>query len=147
MKHGSLFTGFGGWDIGAKTAGLELAWGLEYDPEIAAVANANLGDHVRVGDILETDPASFERVDVLHASPPCPNFSVAKSDRGETERDIAMGRKVADFIRHHQPRIFTLENVYGYRHSESWAIIRETLAEEGYWVDMQHVNAADFGVS
>lgn len=146
MKHGSLFTGFGGWDIGAQAAGLELAWGVEYDPEIAAVANANLGGHVRVADILEIDPASLERVDVLHASPPCPNFSVAKRDRGETERDIAMGRKVADFIRHHQPRIFTLENVYGYRQSESWAIIRETLAEEGYWVDMQHVNAGDFGV-
>ena len=146
MKHGSLFTGFGGWDVGARAAGFDLAWGVEYIPEIAAVANANLGGHVRVGDILDMDPTTFEQVDALHVSPPCPNFSVAKTGRGETENDIALGRKVAEFIMVHRPRIFTLENVWGYRHSESWVIILETLNSLGYWFDMAHVNAADFGV-
>lgn len=143
---GSLFSGFGGADIGAKAAGLELAWGVELEPAIAEVANANMGGHVQVMDILDADPHRFDRVDVLHASPPCPNFSVAKATRGETALDIALARKVAEFIAVLRPQVFTLENVYAYRRSKSWAIIEGALHAAGYWMNLAHVNSADFGV-
>ena len=143
---GSLFSGFGGADIGAKNAGLELAWGVELEPAIAEVANANLGGHVQVMDILDADPHRFDRVDVIHASPPCPNFSVAKATRGETALDIALARKVAEFIAVLRPQVFTLENVYAYRLSKSWAIIEEALHIAGDWTNLAHVNSADFGV-
>lgn len=146
MNIGTLFCGGGGVDIGARAAGLALAWGIEYDAEIADVARRNLGNHIITADILDVDPAMLPHVTVLHASPPCPNFSVAKTDRGETPHDIALGRKVAEFVRVLMPRIFTLENVYAYRHSESWTIIADTLNECGYWHNIEHVNAADFGV-
>ena len=146
MKFGSLFSGFGGADIGAMAAGLSPVWGVEYIPEIAAVANANLGDHVLVADILDLDPATFAPVDVLHASPPCPNFSVAKAGGVETPHDLAMARKVAEFVATLRPQVFTLENVWGYRNSQSWAVIRDALYGSGYWLNVDHVNAADFGV-
>ena len=146
MKFGSLFSGFGGADIGAMAAGLSPVWGVEYIPEIAGVANANLGDHVLVADILDLDPATFAPVDVLHASPPCPNFSVAKAGGEETPHDLAMARKVAEFVTTLRPQVFTLENVWGYRNSQSWAVIRDALYGAGYWLNVEHVNAADFGV-
>lgn len=142
----SLFSGFGGADIGAMQAGLTPLWGVEYIPEIAAVANANLGNHIMVADILDLDPATFATVDVLHASPPCPNFSVAKAGAVETPHDLAMAQKVAAFVTTLRPRVFTLENVWGYRNSQSWAVIRDALYEAGYWLNVEHVNAADFGV-
>lgn len=142
----SLFTGFGGTDIGAKAAGLTPAWGIEYRADIAGVANANLGGHVQVADVLKCDPRRFDRVDVLHASPPCPNFSVAKKDRGETEHDLAMARKVAEFVTVLLPDVFTLENVIAYRDSQSWKLIETVLWATGYWLQVEHVNAADFGV-
>lgn len=142
----SLFSGFGGADIGAMQAGLTPVSGVEYVPEIAEVANANLGGHVRVADVLDLSPATFDRVDVLHASPPCPNFSVAKSGRKETTHDLAMAGKVAEFVTVLRPNVFTLENVWGYRNSRSWAIIRDALYGAGYWLNVEHVNAADFGV-
>lgn len=145
-SFGSLFSGFGGADIGAQDAGLELAWGVELEPAIAAVANANLGNHVQVLDILDANPHRFDRVDVLHASPPCPNFSVAKATRSETALDIALARKVAEFVTVLRPQVFTLENVYAYRLSKSWAIIEEALHAAGYWTNLAHVNSADFGV-
>lgn len=143
---GTLFGGFGGVDIGARQAGLELAWGVEYDAAIAEVANANLGNHVRVANLLDCDPIGFEAVDILHASPPCPAFSVANAGKGETALDIALGRKVAAFVATLKPKVFTLENVWAYRLSRSWHIIQEELHEQGYWVSVDHANAADYGV-
>jgi len=143
---GTLFSGGGGVEIGAMAAGIQPIWGVEYDAAIAAVYAANIGNHVQVGDILDTNPTDFKRPDVLHASPPCPNFSVAKANGTETPRDIAMAEKVCTFIDVLRPDIFTLENVYLYRKSESWATIRNALYECGYWMDMAHVNAANYGV-
>lgn len=142
----SLFSGFGGVDIGAIAAGLQPVWGVEYDAKIAEVANHNLGQHIQVADILNCDPLRFERPDVLHASPPCPSFSVAKANGQETPHDIAMAGKVAEFVTVLTPEIFTLENVYAYRNSKSWRIIENALYEAGYWLHIDHVNSADYGV-
>jgi DNA-cytosine methyltransferase len=142
----SICTGGGGADWGARAAGRELAWGIELDPRIAEVANHNLGPHVVTGDILDMDPRRFEPVDALHASPPCPNFSAAKVRGLETALDIALARKVAEFVAVLQPRVFTLENVPMYRKSKSWALIQRALYKHGYWLHMDILNAADFGV-
>lgn len=143
---GTLFSGFGGVDIGAMAAGLTPLWAVEYDAAIAGVYRQNIGDHVTVADILQLDPLDFEPVDVLHASPPCPNFSVAKAGAEETEDDIAPGRKVAEFVTALRPAMFTLENVYGYRKAKSFRIIVKALARAGYQYRWWHLNAADFGV-
>lgn len=146
MKFGSLFSGFGGADIGVRAAGLDLAWGLELDPDIAAVANHNLGGHIRIGNVLDADPGDFEPVDVFHASPPCPSFSVAKANGQETALDIALSTATARFIEHLVPLVVTIENVWGYRGSQSWRVILATLERLGYWVNVTHVNFADYGV-
>lgn len=145
MKSATLFSGFDGVGLGMKEAGLEHVWGLEYDDKIAGVARVN-GFNTLTLNILDADPSLFAPVDVLHASPPCPNFSVAKANGHETPLDIALARKTADFIEVLRPRWFTLENVYQYRNSESWQIIANRLYTCGYWLDFQHVNMADYGV-
>lgn len=146
MKFGSLFTGFGGADIGAMSAGFTPVWGVEYDAQIAAVANANLGGHVRVADLLDCDPQDFAPVDLLHASPPCPNFSVAKAGREETAHDIALADKVSEFIRVLHPRFVTVENVPQYVRADSYRRILNALADMGYMYGVQALNAANFGV-
>lgn len=145
LKIGTLFSGFGGVDIGAQAAGIEHAWGLEYDADIAGVAETN-GFSATVANILEVDPRDFAVVNVLHASPPCPSFSTAKVGRKETENDVAMARAVAGFIEELQPKVFTLENVYGYRKAQGFAAILAALDSLGYMYSYAHINAADFGV-
>ena len=128
-------------------AGIEPVWSIERDPAIAAVAQANFEHKIIVADILSVDPANLEAVDLLHASPPCPNFSNAKQDAVETENDIALARKVAEFVKVQRPRFFTLENVPRYRKSDSWLkIIQPALYEAGYMVHAALLNSADFGV-
>ena len=157
--YGSLFTGFGGACLGARAAGLELAWGNELDPAIAEVGNYNLGGHIRVGDVLEQNPHSYERVDVLHASPPCTRASVANGSAEvnedglkESPLDIALANKCIEFVEVLQPEIVTIENVWGYRRFQAWRGgkkcegIQSALYRLGYWVSVEHVNAADMGV-
>lgn len=146
MKIGTLFTGAGGADIGAMQVGLTPAWGIEYDPDIANAARLNLGYHIKTMNVLDANPANFARVDVLHASPPCPNFSAAKANAEETALDIALAAKVAEFIGVLKPRFFTLENVRDYAHSKSLKIIIAALHGCGYAVNSWVLNSADYGV-
>lgn len=144
--YGDWFTGFGGMTLGAKAAGLDVVFGAEYDPKIAEVYRLNFGDHVMVCDLLKTPVTAFPRVDVFHASPPCPNFSNAKANNEESENDIALSVKVAEYITYHLPDVFTLENVYQYRNSKSWGVIAQALHTHGYLFNYWHVNMADYGV-
>lgn len=141
----SLFTGGGLFDIGAEQAGYKHVWGVEYDDKIASVARLN-GFNVVTADVRNVDFTTLERPNHLNASPPCPNFSVAKTDRGETETDIQLSDAVCRAITILRPDTFTLDNVVAYRKSESLKRILDTLHSEGYMTDIQNLNAADFGV-
>jgi len=142
----TLFSGGEGVGVGARAAGLEHIWGIEYDDAIAQVAREN-GFDVLTADVKDVNPDDFQRPDVLHASPPCPNFSSAKTGAEESDCDVVLARRIAEFIERLKPAVFTLENVYMYRKSRSWEVIREALSRCGFWIDLAHVNAADFGVA
>lgn len=142
----SLFSGGELCGIGAQQAGYTLLWGIEYDAKIAAVANRNLGGHVKVADVLDCSPHDFEPIDLLHASPPCTRASLANKNGGETALDLALADKTCEFIRVLKPRAFTLENVRGYRHFESFRHICKTLELLGYMVDFRYIDASKHGV-
>lgn len=146
ITFASLFGGFGGVEIGALAAGLSPKWTIENDAAIAEVARANLGSRVHVRDILDCDPLEFDEVDVLHASPVCTRMSLANPNAGETMLDIRLAEKTAEFVKALKPRVFTLENVWAYRNSIAWHKIEAALHESGYWVSVEHINFADYGV-
>lgn len=144
--YGDFFTGFGGATIGAMAAGLDVLFGVEYDPDLAAVYRANLGEHIIVADVTTLNVAALPAVDVFHASPPCTSASVANANGGESPDDMAMATAVCRYIIAKRPSVFTLENVYQYRTFESWHMIARTLLTEGYTYNYWHVNMADYGV-
>lgn len=141
---GTLFSGGEGVGIGARAAGLRHVWGIEYDDDIAQIARDN-GFNVITADVKDVDPGGFERPTILHASPPCPNFSSAKQGAEESRQDVDLARHIARFLEL-RPAVFTLENVMLYRKSRSWEIVRAALCRLGYWFNVDLVNMADFGV-
>lgn len=141
----NLFSGGEGVGLGMKAAGIHVLPGIEFDKDIAGVAEKN-GFETIFADILNIDPSTLEKTDILHASPPCSNFSLANANGSETKNDIDLARKIASFIEIQQPKYFTLENVYAYRKSQSWQTIANKLNECGYWYDLNHISAADYGV-
>lgn len=141
----TLFSGGEGVGIGARAAGYRHLWGIEFKPEVVAVAEMN-GFHSIVADVRDVDPRMLEHPDVLHASPPCLDASGANGSRVESQGGKALGRAIARYVRVLQPRVFTLENIWYYRTFESFQTIVDALFAEGYMVDWEHLNAADFGV-
>lgn len=143
----SLFTGGGGFEIGAMMAGYRPIWGVEIRPDIAAVAERNIpGLRVIVSDVAAVDYASLPKVDHLHASPSCKNASNANSEGEEESEDLSSALAVCRAIRGVGPEHFTLENVWYYRTFESFKLILDCLEECGYHTAYWRLCAADYGV-
>jgi len=146
LTSADLFSGAGGVAQGMKQAGFTHAWGLEFDPAIAEIYRVNHGQ-IYVQNILDADPMKFEKVDLLHASTVCKAYSPANANKGEQQLDLDLAAKVCEFITVLQPQYFTLENVVEYGSHKAFNLILEALYFQGYWVNYQVLNAADFGVS
>lgn len=143
----SLFTGGGGFEVGAMMAGYVPVWGVEIRPDIAAVAERNIpGLRVIVSDVATVDYSVLPKVDHLHASPSCKKASIANSDGGECEEDIQAAEAVCRALREVGPVTFTLENVWAYREFEAFKLVVGQLTRLGYKVDWWHLNSADYGV-
>lgn len=158
------FAGFGGVDIALREFGFEVI-GAEIDDAIAEVNRMNNGGHCLTADILDINPPDYIGYDLMHFSPPCPNFSVAKNIKieqdlerkisdlarfqkllnTESEIDLHLSRKICEFIRVVRPKWVTLENVWAYRKSLSFMNIWYTLLECSYGVNWWNLNAADYG--
>jgi site-specific DNA-cytosine methylase len=57
----SMFSGGGGWEVGAKAAGLRSLWGVEFVPQIADVHEANIGHRPIVMDATKLTRADAAR--------------------------------------------------------------------------------------
>ena len=146
MNFATMFTGFGGADVGLMAAGMTPLWGVEYDASIADVYRQNIGDHIIVSDVRTVDYAALPAVDWLHASPSCVRASVANVDATESQEDVEAAQAVARALQAHKPLVFTLENVWAYRNFAAFRLILDTIGSMGYFYDFEHVNCADFGV-
>lgn len=143
---GDLFCGGGGFSLGAIAAGLTPAWSIEHDPAIADVYRANVGEHVIVGDVASVNPRTLHPVDVLLASPPCQDASVARSKHLAPRGDRDLGTYVLDYAEVLKPSVVIVENVPPYQHTRAFKAVVNGLFAAGYMVSYSIENAANYGV-
>lgn len=141
----SLFSGFGGADIGAMQAGLKPIWGVEYDPDIAGVAKTN-GLESIIADVREVDYSTLEVPYWLHMSPVCKRASTANANAKEAKEDIETAQACVRAITALRPPFISLENVRGYESFKAFHLIVRALMDEGYNVGWWVLNSADYGV-
>ncbi len=111
MKHGSLFSGIGGFDLAAEWMGWENVFQVEIDPFCQKVLKKNFPNVKRYGDIKEFK-GKRGSVDILTGGFPCQPFSHAGKRKGESD-DRYLWPEYLRVIREIQPTYVVSENVAG----------------------------------
>lgn len=86
MKHGSLFSGIGGFDLAAQWAGWDNMFQVEIDPFCRKVLKKNFPNVAKYEDIKEFDGKKYANtIDVISGGFPCQPFSIAGKQRGKKD--------------------------------------------------------------
>ncbi len=120
LRSGSLFSGYGGLDMGVSAAlarfgiRLEPAWFCEFDAAPSRILAYHWPHVPNLGDVTAVDFTRVERVDVMTGGFPCQDVSVAGRQAGL--KDGTRSGLWAEFrraIAEQRPRLVVIENVRG----------------------------------
>jgi DNA (cytosine-5)-methyltransferase 1 len=112
VTFGSLFAGFGGFDLGFERAGMTCRWQVEIEPYARAVLTKHWPGVRRHEDIRGVGVHNLERVDVICGGFPCQPFSSASRGRrhGNTD-DRALWPEMRRVVSELRPTWVVAENV------------------------------------
>ena len=143
-----LFAGIGGLRIPFEKLGGKCVFSCEIDKHCRQTYQANFGE-VPFGNIRLLDISKLPKHDLLLAGFPCQAFSIAGHNKGFQDERGSLFFEIREILKHHQPKVFLLENVKGLTHSrqrDEWEIMLSSLEDCGYQVNYQTLNARDFGL-
>jgi DNA (cytosine-5)-methyltransferase 1 len=151
-----LFSGCGGFGLGAEVSGFEIIAAIDIDPALQSAYRINF-PHTKAlqADISALDEGAWSfvlgrgkpRLDLLIGGPPCQGFS----RMGKHQKDDPRNSLIGHFFRHVRllrPRMFVMENVEGLMDKGKIGFLHGALEELPSWyriVGPMVVNAADLG--
>ena len=149
------FCGAGGTSVGAKDAGLHIKWALDHDGNAIDTYALNHGQHtclqISAERFLEEAEFAYEEshVDVLHLSPPCQGFALARrgTPRSEANNNKCVTSVVA-IVEKVKPRIVTFEEVPQvlFKHREYFTTMVRNLTSIGYNIRWRTLECVNLGV-
>lgn len=148
LRHGSLFSGIGGFDLAADWTGWENIFHCEIDPFCRRVLDFYWPKAESYEDIRQMPGAAFRRrVDIITGGFPCQPFSHAGKRRG-TADDRYLWPAMFRIIQQVRPRWVVAENVSGIVSWQEGLVLRQVYADleaEGYQVLSFLIPAAGVG--
>ena len=115
MKIGSLFSGYGGLELGIINAtGGEVVWHCEFDKAPSKILETRFPGIPNFGDVTKVDWSAVEPVDVLCGGFPCQDVSLAGKRAGmKNGTRSGLWAHFATAIETIRPRLVVIENVRG----------------------------------
>lgn len=114
---GSLFTGYGGLDMGVAMAldpDARVAWTSDVEPGPCKLAATRWPDTPNLGDITQINWADVEPVDIICGGSPCQDLSLAGKRAGMAQGTRSgLWESMAAAIETIRPRLVVWENVQG----------------------------------
>lgn len=154
----SLFSGCGGFDLGARNASVQILWANDIDRYAAATYSKYLPEvEFVLSDIRDLDMRRIPEADLLIGCYPCQGFSSGAWRRwkGRGRRDLFENPdnflflefiKAVPYVR---PRFVFIENVKGLRSSAGGWFFEaqvEALQKVGFRASDWSINAKDYGI-
>lgn len=145
MKHGSLFTGIGGFDLAAQRMGWENVFHCEVEDHLRKFLKLKWPNAKSFGNIKNADFNQFSgKIDVLSGGFPCQNISAAGKKEGlhgaKSQLWFEMFRAVSEI----RPRFVLAENSNQIT-KKGLEIILFQLAQIGYDAEWETFWASEFG--
>lgn len=114
---GSLFTGYGGLDMGVAMAvdpDARVAWTSDVEPGPCKLAEVRWPGTPNLGDITKIDWADVEPIDIICGGSPCQDLSLAGKRAGmATGTRSGLWESMAAAVETIRPRLVVWENVLG----------------------------------
>ena len=137
MRHGSLFSGIGGFDLAAEWMGWEnvfhCEW-MEFPRKVLDYYFPNADSHI---DICKTDFKKYANtIDILTGGFPCQPFSMAGKRKGTDDERYLWGEMLRA-IQEIKPKFVIAENVFGITNIDGGLVFEQVcldLEAEGYEV-------------
>jgi len=137
MRHGSLFSGIGGFDLAAEWMGWENVFHCEWNEFGQKVLKYYWPNAISFTDITKTDFTKYEgTIDLISGGFPCQPYSQAGKRLGK-EDDRHLWPEMLRAIREVKPSWVVGENVYGLVNWNGGLVFHEVQADleaEGYEV-------------
>ena len=144
-----LFAGIGGTRLGFHLTGrVRPIFSSEIDKFSVKTYEANFGD-TPAGDIRQIDAEEVPEHDILVGGFPCQAFSRAGLRLGFEDTRGTLFFEIARIMKAKKPKAFLLENVknlLSHDKGHTIEVIKNTLADLGYHVEILMYSAKDFGV-
>ena len=145
MRHGSLFSGIGGFDLAAEWMGWEnvfhCEW-MEFPRKVLDYYFPNADSHI---DICKTDFKKYANtIDILTGGFPCQPFSMAGKRKGTDDERYLWGEMLRA-IQEIKPKFVIAENVFGITNIDGGLVFEQVcldLEAEGYEVQPFIIPAA-----
>jgi len=144
-----LFSGWGGFTLGAEQAGARVVYAANHSPTAVAVHTANHPNtHHECQDLRQADWSRLPRFDLLLASPACQGHSPASQPNRRASLDAlrATAGAVVDCADVTEPRALVVENILRFTAWRLYPEWRAALERIGYTLTELRVLAADHGV-
>ena len=151
MNVVSLFSGGGGLDLGFISSGYKVVWAIDNNKNAVSTYEANIGNHIIYGDIVEFDEKVIPKADLIIGGPPCQSFSLSGNRDSEDSRGQLVWRYL-QILEHLNPKAFVFENVTGLlsakdsKGNKVIELLHHAFETIGYTISTQVMNAADYGV-
>jgi len=113
LKHGSLFSGIGGFDIAANWVGWQNVFSCEKHPFCRQLLQYYWPNTAHYDDIFQFSAAQYSgRIDIISGGFPCQPFSQSGRRKG-TQDDRYLFPQTVRIIKEARPKWIVLENVSG----------------------------------
>lgn len=137
MKHGSLFSGIGGFDLAAEWMGWGNVFHCEWMEFPRKVLDYHFPQADSLIDICKTDFTKYaDKIDVLTGGFPCQPFSHAGKRKGKDDERYLWGEMLRA-IQEIKPKFVIAENVYGITNIDGGLVFEQVcldLEGQGYEV-------------